>query len=291
MSHKNEILQKFRYIPDRLELVCIGTTQAHFAFDFHDSPVRAFNMALYRNPMMFSGLLLERYRGKLQKHTVVLMTIEYPIFCIDCFRKIAKENAVQYAKVLPGRNPYISRAGQTLYRAWPACFDRQMKRFMALQDAGERNQYINHHKPWEIKALCRDLIRYGWEREIGVKQYVMDGHKKDSARANTAMKRSVSQAVKLVHYCREQGWKPILLGLPYSGALNQYVPDSFKEKCFYRNIRCIQKQTGCRFLDYSADERIQDLKYYIDIWFLNKRGRRKFTQMVLEDAAAEMEGR
>lgn len=291
MSHKNEILEKFRYIPDHLQLVCIGTTQAHFAFDFHESPVRAFNMALYKNPMIFSRLLLEKYHGKLQKSTVVLLTLQYPIFCIGCIRKIARENAAQYAKILPGRNPYSSRAGQMLRRIRPVCFDRQMQRFMALQDAGARNQYINHHKPWEIQALCRDLVKYGWEQEIGIEEYVMDGHKKGSPRADMAMRRSVSQTVKLIHYCQEQGWRPVLLGLPYSGALNQYVPDSFKEKCFYRNIRYIQKQTGCRFLDYSADERIQDLKNYIDIWFLNKRGRRKFTQMVLEDVGAEIRRR
>lgn len=291
MNRKNAMLEKFRFVPDNLQLVCVGTTQAHFAFDFHESPIRAFNMALYKNPMMFSRLLLEKYHGKLQKDAVVLLTLEYPIFCIGCIRKIARENAAQYAKILPGRNPYISKAGQMLSRVWPVCFDRQMERFIALQDAGERNQYINHHKPWEIQSLCQDLIRYGWEQEIGIEEYVMDGHKKGSAQVNMAMRHSVLQTIELIHYCQKQGWRPVLLGLPYSGALNQYVPDSFKEKCFYRDIRFIQKKTGCRFLDYSADERIQDLKNYIDIWFLNKRGRRKFTQMVLEDVGTEIRRR
>lgn len=74
-----------------------------------------------------------------------------------------------------------------------------------------------------------------------------------------------------------------MLGLPYSGILNQCVPYSFKRKCFYRNIDYIQKHTSCKFLDYSMDERMQDINNYMNIWFLNERGRQKFTKIVMQD--------
>lgn len=289
MSHKIEILQKFRNVPKEIQIVCVGTTQAHFAIDFSDVPVQGFNMALYRNPIIFHRFLLEKYEKRIQKNAVVLISLEYPIFCIDCFEKIAKENAVQYAKLLTGRNPYNSLIGQLCLRFYPAHLDKQMQNFLSFKNVEERNRYVNHYKPWEWTNLCKNLIEYGWEKEIGIADYVMEGHKKALPKVDTAMKRGVLQTVELIYYCREKGWRPVLLGLPYSNILDQYIPDSFKRKCFYRNIQYIQDRTSCKFLDYSADKRMQNINNYMDVWFLNERGRQKFTQIVLKDLSLRMD--
>lgn len=283
MNHKVEILQKFKNVPKDIQIVCVGTTQAHFAIDFADAPVQGFNMALYLNPVIFHQALLEKYEKRIQKNAVVLITLQYPIFCIGCFEKIARKNAVQYARLLPGRNPYIPMIRQFCLRFYPACMDGQMQNFLSFKNVEERNKYVNHYKPWEWEKLCKNLIEYGWEKEIGITDYVMEGHKKSSKKADMSMKHVTAQIVKLIYYCRKMGCRPVLLGLPYSNVLNQYVPDSFKRKCFYRNIQYIQERTSCKFLDYSADERMQDMNNYMDVWFLNERGRKKFTQIVLED--------
>lgn len=283
MNHKNEMLQKFRNMPKELQIVCVGTTQAHFALDFSQFPIKGFNMALYLNPVIFHRLLLEKRQDRIQENAVVLITLEYPIFCIDRFEDIARKNAVQYAKVLPGRNPYISRIRQFYYYFFPAYLDKQMQNFAGYKGVEERNRYVNHYKPWELKGICKNLVECGWEKEIGIAGYVMEGHERASEKAELAMKRVVLQTIKLISYCREQGWRPVLVGLPYSKVLNEYIPDSFKRKCFYKNIENIQRRTSCEFLDYSADNRLQDIHNYMDVWFLNERGRQKFTGIVLED--------
>lgn len=283
MLYKSEILQKFRKMPDDLQIVCIGTTQAHFALDFTECPVPAFNMALYLNPIIVNRFLLEKYQNKIGKNAVILITLQYPILCIDCLDKIVRENAVQYAKILPGRLPHVSMIRQMALYFYPSCFGRQFRSFEEFKKTEKRNAFINHYKPWELKVLCENLVQYGWEREIGVPGYVGEGHKSRSEKADTAMRRTTYQTMRVVRYCQEMGWKPVLIGLPYSDVLNQYIPDSFKEKCFYRNIKRIQEGTSCDFMDYSADDRIQDINNYMDVWFLNKRGRQKFTRIVLDD--------
>lgn len=288
MRCEYEILQKFRKMPKEIQIVCVGTTQAHFALDFTDSSVNGFNMALYLNPIIFNRLLLEKYQSRIKKNAVVLITLQYPILCINNTEMIAKRNAVQYAKILPGRNPYISILGQLCFLFYPLYFDRQMRNFSALKSVWEKNRYVNHYKPWELEHLCENLFKYGWEEEIGITGYVKEGHKKALPKADKAMKKAVLQTINLISYCRKKEWRPILIGLPYSNFLNQYIPDSFKNKCFYRNVHYIQEKTLCEFLDYSADERMQDINNYMDIWFLNERGRKKFTKIVIEDLSLGM---
>lgn len=283
MNNNIEILQKFKNVPDKIQIVCVGTTQAHFALEFSNTPVQGFNMALYLNPVIFHRFLLEKYKKKIQKNAAVLITLQYPIFCIDCFEKVAKENAVQYAKILPGKNPYIPLLQQLVLYFYPACLDTQMQKFLTTIEVGERNRYVNHHKPWEWETLCKNLIENGWEKEIGITDYVIKGHKKALPKVDMAMKHVVQQTMKLVFYCYENGWRPVLLGLPYSYVLNRYIPDSFKKKCFYKNIQYIQEKTSCEFLDYSTDVRLQDINNYMEIWFLNEKGRKKFTQVIIEE--------
>ena len=43
----NYFTDKFKYIPEKIHAVCIGTTQAHFAFDFSMYDVQGFNMAVW----------------------------------------------------------------------------------------------------------------------------------------------------------------------------------------------------------------------------------------------------
>lgn len=277
---KNEIIEKFKKIPSDINVVCIGTTQAHFAIDFEQSNIYGYNMALYKNPMQFSKLLLEKYKKKITEKAIILITLQYPFLCIECVKKIGKENAQQYAKVLFGKNPYVPVYLQLWEKIIPQRKNEQWNVLENMSYLEERNRYINHFKPWELQQMCRSLVENGWEKEIEIPNYVKEGHKGYNEKAERAMRNAVAEVVDLILYCKTNGWKPILVGLPYSEVLNQYIPSSFKEKCFYDNIKHIQDITDCVFWDFSMDERLQHINNYLDIWYLNEKGRKKFTEII-----------
>ena len=67
----NYFTDKFKYIPEKIHAVCIGTTQAHFAFDFSMYDVQGFNMAVWLNYFTYSKLLLEKYKNKIKTNNNV----------------------------------------------------------------------------------------------------------------------------------------------------------------------------------------------------------------------------
>lgn len=281
---KNVIIEKFRNIPKEIEIVCLGTTQAHFAFDFSECYLKGFNMALYKNPLQFNKYVLEKYKNHIKKNAIVLLTLEYPIFCISSVERIWNENVQQYAKILFGKNPYKSIFFQAWERLIPYKKNEQYYMLEYMSYLEKRNRYVNHFKPWELERMCKNLIKEGWEREIGIPDYIMSIHKKECIQIDKCMEETRECVIELINYCRQQEWIPVLVGLPYSSILNEYVPNTFKEKCFYRNVLYIQDHTGCIFLDYSMDKRVQNSNNYLDIWYLNQKERIKFTNVVIRES-------
>ena len=274
-KHENEIIGKFKKMPYHLKAVALGTTQCHFALDFAAAGYEGFNMACYLNPMQFNRLLLEQYQAHLAKGAVVLITLQYPIFCIDDIDRIARCNVQQYAKILPGKNSYCPLLRQMVEYVLPVRKKTQMNMMLEnMRFLEKRNKYRNHFKAWELKKQCEDLVRLGWEKEIRVPDYVKIGHLQSNKRCESAMEFVTDKVIELVELCRKKNWRPVLLGLPYSKVLNEYVPRTFKEYCFYQNIDRIINKTGCDFWDYSANEELQNIHNYMV--FESKRARKVY---------------
>lgn len=60
------------------------------------------------------------------------------------------------------------------------------------------------------------------------------------------------------------------------------ISKEFMEVFLYENIRQANKK-NIPVLDYIYDERFQDSELYINVDFLNGRGRKLFTKTVLDD--------
>jgi hypothetical protein len=279
---RDEIIDKFKNVPAHLQVIVIGTTQAHFAFSFQENEYKGFNMSCYLNTMPFSRLLLEKYKTHIDKKAIILITLEYPIFCIDDFARLAMINVQQYSKILPYKNPYCSLKRQVVYRMLPLCKNPRLDLLENTKKLEKRNALRNHFKPWELDKQCKTLRKFGWEDAIDIPEYITQGHLMKNERCESAMQNVRNEVLKIIELCKQNAWIPVMVGLPYSKILNSYVPDTFKEKCFYSNIDAIKDATGCRFWDYSEDEEMQNIHNYMDIWFLNKNGREKFTNKIYE---------
>ena len=88
----------------------------------------------------------------------------------------------------------------------------------------------------------------------------------------------------MIQFCYDNGFNPILVVTPVSGILNEKLGHRFMEKVLYDNIKLANKQ-GAPLLDYLRDERFQDISlYHNNADFLNARGRKLFTKVLLNDA-------
>lgn len=251
--------EKFTDAQKGLKVVNVGTAQAKYAFDYRAVPVQGCNMALYMNPLMYNIEILRNNRSKIAEGAIVLITLEYPIFLCPNSHERSVEEA---------RRIRAAHGGYVREEAF-------------LQSLGARNCRINHKKLWEVDRELYDLIHSGWERAIGIEGTVLQNLENEQVRLKRGY--AVEDLKDLIAYCRSMSWRPVLVGLPYSRELNDHVPREFKERNFYKPIERVKKETDVAFYDYSEDLRFAALDLYMNVWFLNNRGRKTFTRVVYEE--------
>lgn len=277
---KNEIVQKFKSVPNDIEVVCVGTTRAHYAFDFSALNCTGFNMALYRNPLEFNLLLLKKYKRKMKDNALVFISLEYPIFGLRNEKKIAQDNVQQYAKLLPGKNRYCSFVIQMIMYLLPQRPNAQTNTLKYMELLEQKERYMNHFKPWELRRMCDELIDEGWNKEIRISGFVQKGYIDDYETVEPDVIRNRNTVIDIINYCREQGWIPVLVGLPYSKIINDTVSNQFKKMYFYHPIEYVCQETGCDFWDYTDEVSLQDKNLYLEVQYLNKRGRKCFMNLI-----------
>ena len=90
----------------------------------------------------------------------------------------------------------------------------------------------------------------------------------------------------MIQFCLDNGYKPFLVVTPVSDLMNTQLSDEFIGKVLYDNIAKANTQ-GVPLLDYLRDKRFQDISlYHNNADFLNRRGRRLFTKVLLQDSIA-----
>lgn len=276
----NYFTEKFKHMPKHLKIVCIGTTQAFFAIDFSDCSVPAFNMSLWLNYFTYSKRLLEKYSNRIEPHATILITLQYPIFLCSEKCSFTRDNALQYSKILFGKDPHVSVLRQCLYRIIPdSCFSTN--NFDSIRQVELRNKKMNHLKIWELEQYVENT-KNAWEKEIEC----------DNLRENSGvitqfhkdrLKTSIDHVIEIIDLCRKNDWNPILVSLPFSKIFNDRIPEEFKQNCYFQCIEELIKRTNCKWLDYMQDKRMDDINNYMDVWWLNERGRKKFTKIVLNE--------
>lgn len=256
--------EKFTDVPEGLKVVNVGTAQAMYAFDYKAVHIHGCNMALYMNPLMYNCEILQNNRQKIAMDAIILITLEYPIFlCPNSHEQSAKE----------ARRIRAAHGGYAKEKTF-------------LRQLNARNYRLNHCKLWEVDKELHDLIHLGWEQAIGMKGVVLQNRENEQVRQKRRY--AVYDLKNLIVYCRSMSWKPVLVGLPYSRELNQYVPWEFKENNFYKPIELVMKEMNVPFYDYSEDPRFAALDNYMNVWFLNHRGREKFTRVIYDEIISEV---
>ena len=88
----------------------------------------------------------------------------------------------------------------------------------------------------------------------------------------------------MIQFCYDHDYKPVLVVTPVSGIMNSQLGDAFIKKVLFDNIVKANLQ-GAPLLDYLKDERFQDISlYHNNADFLNAKGRKIFTEVLLHDA-------
>lgn len=117
-----------------------------------------------------------------------------------------------------------------------------------------------------------------WEKEFDVKS--MDGFFDD--KFADYKNEAVNILQKMISFCLERGYNPILITVPMSKHLAEKFNDEFKHKLIIDFVN-EANTSKIPFLDYMFNEEFGDDSLYINSFFLNLKGRKLFTNKVLTD--------
>lgn len=274
-------VNKMKIIPDNLSLVNVGTSGAYYAFDYSGTKNPAMNMAGYTQPFEYDLKILKKYKEKINKGAVVLITLEYPIFLFPEIPEGRKEVLNQFNKILrPETNTIGELINYFLFKAFPFLIHKNYVSVFNLINLENENGKKNRFTRRERHNIIDQKIRAWWYaasiEEANLKKLTL------SSRVEKNMIESRCNLQQLVDFCLSEDWKPVLVMLPYSTDMNKRLSEDLLNKICYNNLQPFVER-GILFLDYSHDLRLSSGDLYMDMEYLNIFGRKLFTNIVIED--------
>ena len=123
-----------------------------------------------------------------------------------------------------------------------------------------------------------DMFIRGWKDEFDISDFSapLPEH------LISAMDKSVSLLSEIIDFCKERGYRPIIVLPPMTKVLHDKFPQSFWQTYVYDSINKLNRPE-VPVLDYMHDEKWADTSLYFNCYFMNLRGRKAFTKQVLKD--------
>jgi hypothetical protein len=279
--YKNKFVDtyKIKNIPQNLEVVNLGSNQPKFAFDYSQNDVLGMSWAVGPQTLEYDFRILKNYHSYLKKDAKVIIALSPFQFFLDKYKNDAANH--KYYKFLdPSLIDGYSLIKKRLYIDFPI-FTAKKQILRILKDVPADKRLELDINPLNIEKIKQDAQKWvdGWKKQFGIKEL-------DNIILSEENKTNIDKNIKLlkemVAFCKERKYEPVLLVLPVTKELSSLFPDEFVEKYILNPIMQANEENA-NFLNYWKDEKFEATQNYVDSFFMNKIGRNKFTQQVLED--------
>lgn len=279
--YKNKFVDthKFKNIPQNLEVVNLGSNQPKFAFDYTNSDVLAMSWAVGPQTLEYDFRILKNYHKLLKKDAKVIVALSPFQFFLDKYKDDAS-NHKYYEFLEPSLIDGFSQIKKRFYIDFPI-FSAKKQILRILKDVPTDKRIeidTNQLNEEKIKLDAQNWV-ISWKKQFGLKELenitLSDENK-------TNIEKNIKLLKEMIVFCKEKKCEPILLVLPVTKELSSLFPDAFVQKYIIEPITKANEENA-KFLNYWRDERFENTDNYIDSFFMNKIGRNKFMEQVLED--------
>ena len=266
------------------EMISFGSSYCRYGI-FFDKNQSGFNFGIAAQFFYYTDLMLREYAPKCLKKggkvyliiaDLVFAEVGEGLFAPEKYQLILEKktlgNEFSMGKHLRLRYPLFF--GNTLFKL------KIIAHYIiyGLQDdyaLTETNPYNEEETLQAAEQRCKD-----WCSQFHLKDTISSNVSKD---LEEIFKKTRALLTGMIQYCKDNEYKPILVVTPVSKLMRNQLSDEFLKKVLYDNINMANIQ-NVPFLDYLDDERFADYSlYYRSADFLNARGRRLFTKILLED--------
>lgn len=260
------------------DVINLGSTSGYYAFDYEGLPIKGGNFALRHNPLSGDQAILKNYFGYLNpkgSHVIIPLCVFSSLagsydFMEDRF----------YTLIYPSSIPHFSYRRQQQIKAIAASPIRRFPLWSFYTELRAQLRGTGHSTLTEeqMKADAERWIK-GWKHEFALSDF--------SQPLSLINKDGVNDAAEILNdiisFCKERNIKPVIMIPPMYHTLAEKFDEKARQLFVYDLIEKIEDKT-VPFHNYMDDSRFsRDSSLFMNSFFLNKKGAKKFTRIALTD--------
>ena len=260
------------------DVINLGSTSGYYAFDYEGLPIKGGNFALRHNPLSGDQAILKNYFGYLNpkgSHVIIPLCVFSSLagsydFMEDRF----------YTLIYPSSIPHFSYRRQQQIKAIAASPIRRFPLWSFYTELRAQLRGTGHSTLTEeqMKADAERWIK-GWKHEFALSDF--------SQPLSLFNKDGVNDAAEILNdiisFCKERNIKPVIMIPPMYHTLAEKFDEKARQLFVYDLIEKIEDKT-VPFHNYMDDSRFsRDSSLFMNSFFLNKKGAKKFTRIALTD--------
>ena len=260
------------------DVLNLGSTSGYYAFDYEGLPIKGGNFALRHNPLSGDQAILKNYFGYLNpkgSHVIIPLCVFSSLagsydFMEDRF----------YTLIYPSSIPHFSYRRQQQIKAIAASPIRRFPLWSFYTELRAQLRGTGHSTLTEeqMKADAERWIK-GWKHEFALSDF--------SQPLSLFNKDGVNDAAEILNdiisFCKERNIKPVIMIPPMYHTLAEKFDEKARQLFVYDLIEKIEDKT-VPFHNYMDDSRFsRDSSLFMNSFFLNKKGAKKFTRIALTD--------
>lgn len=264
------------------DLVVLGSSSAKYGFDFSDSGIKAMNWAQAPQTLVEDYNILCNFHSILRKNGYVIITI-MPFTSLN--KQTGIYDALKYVKISTQKpiEPYLlSKAYR--YFDYPILLGKPAikagVRYLLNRETSTRPkdcELLSNPMTTEQLAHNAKCFVEGWKKQFGISDFNASLSEKNKADRTFRIK----LLQEIIDFCKERDYNPVFVIPPYTVYLANYFTPFFEELYVYSFIKEVDRTIP--LYDYSKCEDFKDVDLFFNSYFLNKRGRRLFTERLLKD--------
>lgn len=266
------------------DLVNLGSSGGKWAFDYSSLEVKAMNWAQQPQTLLEDYNLISHFHSILKQGGYVLITI-MPFTGLN--KKTGLMDAMKYVKFdIQGEpiQPYMFKDARR-YARYPILFKKPaVKALLKYLLGKDKPIKSNPASKMDCNQMTEEQLERdakcwidGWKHQFNINDFdaplTKENEKGRSYRIDLMR--------QLVDFCTERGYKPVYVIPPVTKHLSKFYTPKFEETYIYCYLKQVDRNVIT--LDYSKNIEFKDDSLYFNSFFLNKKGRKLFTQRVLSD--------
>ena len=266
-----------------LDIVNIGSNHPKYGFDYDDLIIKGDNWAVGPETFEYDFAVLRHNVHHLKEGAVLVIPICLLSFFL--YRKAERSEHLKYYSFLTSKDIVgYSKKELICNYMFPLLFHPRAIRSL-LRDAKKDNRLLLNRNLCDTEEKLNKDADYWidcWNKEFDIK--LPTPTLKPNNRNDIIQ--NIRILNEMIDYSLSRGLKPVIAILPVTEYLYSRFTPEFIEKYIIGYIADANK-AGVPVMNYLTDERFTDPSLYINTFFFNATGRKKFTKQFVEDLRAQ----